>query len=98
MSKLLRASLPPSAEDQGLRPAPDRPPGRSRVGPSQEPFSRFTVFPSLPAPFPEESLVADRRGELTPAQMVEQKLVSLLRGKAVPVSQIQMMRSLSRRR
>jgi hypothetical protein len=98
MSKLLRASVPPSPEDLTLRPSPDRPPVMPRAAASQEPLSRFTVFPSLPAPFPEESLVADRRGELTPAQMVEQKLVSLLRGKAVPVSQMQMARSVRVRR
>jgi hypothetical protein len=98
MSKLLRASLSPSSEDLGSRPSSDRLPDKSRVGAFQEQLSRFKVFPSVPAPFPEESLVADRRGELTPAQMVEQKLVSLLRGKAVPVSQIQMVRSLSNRR
>ncbi len=36
-----------------------------------------------------ESLVADRRAHLTPAQMVEQKLVSLLRGKGLLASHIQ---------
>jgi hypothetical protein len=37
---------------------------------------------------PEESLVADTRATLTPAQQVEQKLFSLLKGKLVPVSQV----------
>jgi hypothetical protein len=51
----------------------------------------------LPRAAGEETLVADQRGNLTPAQMVEQKLVSLLKGKAIPVSQIQMARSLRAR-
>ena len=51
----------------------------------------------LPSPEAEESLVVDRRAVLRPAQMVEQKLVSLLRGKGLPVSHIQMVRSLRNR-
>jgi hypothetical protein len=34
----------------------------------------------------EETLVADPRGEMTPAQLVERKLVTLLRTGALPVS------------
>jgi hypothetical protein len=33
-----------------------------------------------------EDLIADARGNLTPAQMVERKLVQLLRGNPLPVS------------
>jgi hypothetical protein len=39
---------------------------------------------------PDESLIADARANLTPAQMVERKLISLLRGKLVPVSHVRM--------
>lgn len=35
-----------------------------------------------------ESLIADPRGGLTPAEMVEQKLVALLKGGMVPLSQV----------
>ena len=35
----------------------------------------------------DESLVADARAGLTPADMVERKLVSLLRSTPIPVSQ-----------
>jgi hypothetical protein len=38
---------------------------------------------------PQESLVADTREGLTPAQMVERKLVSLLRSTPLPVSRMQ---------
>jgi hypothetical protein len=37
---------------------------------------------------PEETLVADPRGELTPSQFVERKLVTLLRTTPLPVSQV----------
>jgi hypothetical protein len=36
----------------------------------------------------EESLIADARAHLTPAQMVERKLVSLLKANPLPVSQV----------
>jgi hypothetical protein len=38
----------------------------------------------------EESLVADARADLTPAQMVERKLFSLLKEKPVPLSYLRM--------
>jgi hypothetical protein len=43
--------------------------------------------PAGPAP-DEETLVADPRGEMTPAQLVERKLVTLLRAGALPVSMV----------
>jgi hypothetical protein len=39
----------------------------------------------------EESLVADPRASLTPAEMVERKLVTLLRSNALPISHVQML-------
>jgi hypothetical protein len=36
----------------------------------------------------EETLVADPRGEMTPAQFLDHKLVTLLRAGALPVSMI----------
>ena len=97
MSTLLRAALPPSAEDQALGPPPDASHANPRLGPLGEPFSRFSALPPVPATECEESLITDKRANLTPAQMVEQKLVSLLKGKAVSVSQIQMVRSIRAR-
>ncbi|HXG10487.1 MAG TPA: hypothetical protein VNK04_12060 [Gemmataceae bacterium] len=44
----------------------------------------------------EESLVADARSGLTPAQMVERKLASLLRSNPMPVSYL-MTRACTRR-
>jgi hypothetical protein len=42
-----------------------------------------------PNPVPdEETLVADPRGDMTPAQFVERKLVTLLRTAALPVSMV----------
>jgi hypothetical protein len=41
-----------------------------------------------PAEMVEESLIADARAGLTPAQMVERKLVSLLRTNALLMSQV----------
>ena len=38
------------------------------------------------AGFADESLIADPRGSVRPAQVVEQKLISLLKTNAVPVS------------
>jgi hypothetical protein len=51
--------------------------------------------PSFPAALrpgaeQDESLIADARAHLTPAQMVERKLISLLKGKLVPVSHVRM--------
>ena len=37
----------------------------------------------------EESLVADTRAGLRPAQMVERKLITLLKSSAVPMSHVQ---------
>jgi hypothetical protein len=44
--------------------------------------------PGLTAEVAEESLVADARAGLTPAQMVERKLLSLLKTNPLPVSQM----------
>ena len=70
-------------------PAPARPTS------SENQFSK-TAFDILaahdPATLadPEETLIADTRADLRPAQMVEQKLLSLLKGKALCVSHMQM--------
>ncbi len=45
------------------------------------------VAPPIPAAT-EEALVADPRGEMTPAQMVERKLASLLNTRPLPVSHL----------
>jgi hypothetical protein len=49
--------------------------------------------PVVPAPPPavpaEETLVADARAGLTPAQFVERKLVALLQATPLPVSHLQ---------
>jgi hypothetical protein len=45
--------------------------------------------PSVPVAAPEESLVADTRAGLRPAQMVERKLITLLKSHAVPMSHVQ---------
>ena len=47
-----------------------------------EPFSRFSTPPPAQSAS-EESLIADQRASLSPAQMVEQKLVALLKGNVV---------------
>jgi hypothetical protein len=44
--------------------------------------------PGLTAEMAEESLIADARAGLTPAQMVERKLLSLLKTNPLPVSQV----------
>jgi hypothetical protein len=44
--------------------------------------------PGLTAEMEEESLIADARAGLTPAQMVERKLLSLLKTNPLPVSQV----------
>jgi hypothetical protein len=41
-----------------------------------------------PNPPPEETLVADPRGEWTPSQFVERKLVMMLHGTPLPVSMV----------
>ena len=38
---------------------------------------------------PEETLVADNRADIRPAQMVERKLVSLLKHTPLPLSRLQ---------
>jgi hypothetical protein len=45
--------------------------------------------PETPAAAPEEVLVSDARGALTPAEMVERKLAALLQSTALPVSRFQ---------
>jgi hypothetical protein len=94
MSTLLRAlatrpenrrGLEPSDKEAILQPRPKREEGvvNVRTGPAQ------------PAVDPcEESLIVDGRGGLTPAQMVEQKLLNLLKGKALPISHMQVVRSM----
>jgi hypothetical protein len=42
--------------------------------------------PGLAMVTTDEDLIADARGNLTPAQMVERKLVQMLRGNPLPVS------------
>lgn len=52
------------------------------------PLAQFVLAPAVRRPFAaEESLVADSRSALTPAQMVERKLVHLLRDTPLPLSQ-----------
>lgn len=88
MSTLLRAPLSPSAEDL-LVSAPLEMPAASRGRQVfRQPLNRFVAHQATPAEA-EESLVADARGSLSPAQMVEQKLVSLLKGKMLPLSHMQ---------
>jgi hypothetical protein len=53
------------------------------------PFLNPADLPSPPRDG-DESLVADARAAMTPAQMVERKLVSLLKGGPLPVSQVRM--------
>lgn len=49
-----------------------------------------TPRPVSPPPvLPDEALVTDARGGLTPAQMVERKLMTLLQHAPLPVSQPQ---------
>jgi hypothetical protein len=43
----------------------------------------------LPVRVEEETLVADRRGELTPSQLVEERLVGMLKSSSLPVSHVQ---------
>jgi hypothetical protein len=44
----------------------------------------------LSPPCSEESLIADTRAGLTPAELVERKLVSLLKSNPLPVSHVQL--------
>ena len=37
----------------------------------------------------DETLVADRRGDMTPSQLVEEKLVGMLKSSHLPVSHVQ---------
>jgi hypothetical protein len=39
---------------------------------------------------PDESLIVDPRGQLSPAEMVERKLFVLLKGKSVPLSHLRL--------
>jgi hypothetical protein len=43
----------------------------------------------LPPRAEEETLVADRRGDKTPSQLVEEKLVGMLKASPLPVSHVQ---------
>ncbi len=87
MSTLLRAALPPSAEDLTVH-APIEIVNSDRKA-IRQPFSRFGTHLVSPAEGSEESLVVDSRASLSPAQMVEQKLVTLLKGKVLPLSHVQ---------
>lgn len=53
------------------------------------PTDRRTPDRDPPARGEEETLVADRRGELTPSQLVEEKLVGMLKASPVMVSHVQ---------
>ncbi|CAN5290380.1 hypothetical protein BH10PLA2_BH10PLA2_29600 [soil metagenome] len=55
---------------------------------TQQPFlvASPTALMSRGPGFDDESLVADPRDSVRPAQFVEQKLISLLKTNAVPVS------------
>jgi hypothetical protein len=89
MSTLLRAALPPSAEDLALAsPLDDVASNQGREW-HRRPFSRFSAHLASPPDGMEECLVMDARATLSPAQMVEQKLVVLLKGKMLPLSHIQ---------
>jgi hypothetical protein len=50
------------------------------------PVAVQTTLKSRSRSFDDESLVADPRDSVRPAQFVEQKLISLLKSNAVPVS------------
>jgi hypothetical protein len=50
------------------------------------PVATQTTSKSRSRSFDDESLVADPRDSVRPAQFVEQKLISLLKTNAVPVS------------
>ena len=52
-------------------------------------FYADEAFPPPPPVAAEETLVADSRAGLTPAEMVERKLASLLESVPLPVSQLQ---------
>lgn len=59
--------------------------------------SQFRSSPDFPGTsgyenrdVPEETLIIDARGGLSPAQLVEDKLISLLKSVAVPVSHARM--------
>ena len=53
------------------------------------PTDRRSPDRDLSARGEEETLVADRRGELTPSQLVEEKLVGMLKASSLPVSHVQ---------
>jgi hypothetical protein len=68
-TELALVLLSPVEEARCTAPSPDRPVQRSAV----------TEEATLPLLRPDEVLVVDPRGRLTPAQAVEQKLLALLR-------------------
>lgn len=55
---------------------------------TKQPYFLTTQAATLPRnrSFDDESLVADPRDSVRPAQLVEQKLISLLKTNALPVS------------
>ncbi len=90
MSTLLRATLPPSAEDQNLSSTQEGTRSSRCLDQFCESFSRFTARQQSEATLSDECLVLDRRADLRPSQMVEQKLRALLGGQGLAVSHIQM--------
>jgi hypothetical protein len=94
MSTLLRALSQPAADNRGLEAEVREGTAKARLRQEEGLVYIRTVADRLKEGCPEESLVVDGRGDLTPAQMVEQKLLNLLKGKALPVSHMQMVRSL----
>jgi hypothetical protein len=93
MNTLLSTRAPASLENRGFSAADGKP---AVLGAEQQ--ARVIEVGSASAcpatDCCEESLVADGRADLTPAQMVERKLLSLLKGKALPLSHMQMVRAL----
>jgi hypothetical protein len=98
MSTLLRAVLPPPAEDYSLTSPLECSSSNRERELFGQPFSRFSAYQASSYEGPEELLIADARGKLSPAQMVEQKLVLLLKGKMLPLSHMRSAGSLQMRR
>jgi len=97
MSILLRAISPPSAEDRALSPVQDEPVTPCELDLASEVFRPSRGCSQGTVSECEETLIADTRADLSPAQMVERKLLLLLRDKAFPVSHMQMAKLLRSR-
>jgi hypothetical protein len=89
MSTLLRVALPPSVEDDNPASVWESATMDRSRDLFRQPAQRLAVHLMVSSQEPEELLVADPRGSLSPAQMVEEKLVCLLRGRMLPLSHIQ---------